>query len=220
MFARIGTWQGSPDELERWISRARDHVKPSLRRDRGLKAAYWLVDRDGGKGLIVTIWQSEQAMRASEEARTRRQAATSTATGATVTTDRYEVVDYLPERRDRPSRPARPGAIEMSPDMRQRVRTAAERLRGYEGRLKDIEARLKMLRTQAQDAGGRARVRFSGAERQIRATMDTTVKRVDEVIKTLQPRLRRAAEQTKNAQRALRAGIKAAAARYRESRRK
>ena len=45
MCARIGTWQGSPDELGRWISRAREQVKPSDEQDPGLQAAYWLVDR-------------------------------------------------------------------------------------------------------------------------------------------------------------------------------
>jgi quinol monooxygenase YgiN len=69
MFARIGTWQGSPDELERWISRAREQVKPSVQQDAGLRSAYWLVDREGGKALLVTIWESEEAMRASELAR-------------------------------------------------------------------------------------------------------------------------------------------------------
>jgi heme-degrading monooxygenase HmoA len=62
---------------------------------RRLKAVYWLVDREGGKALIVTFWESEEAMRASEEARRRRQAATSAATGAQVTTERYEIVDTL-----------------------------------------------------------------------------------------------------------------------------
>ncbi len=95
MFARLGAWQGSAEELERWIERARDHVKPGIREDAGLKAAYWLVDRAGRKGLIVTFWESEEAMRASEEARRRRQAATSAATGAQVTTERYEIVDAL-----------------------------------------------------------------------------------------------------------------------------
>jgi heme-degrading monooxygenase HmoA len=95
MFARLGTWQGSAEELERWIERTREHVKPSIREDGGLKAAYWLVDRAGGKGLILTFWESEEAMRASEEARRRRQAATSAATGAQVTTERYEIVDAL-----------------------------------------------------------------------------------------------------------------------------
>jgi heme-degrading monooxygenase HmoA len=95
MVARIGTWQGSPEDIERWIARAREQVKPSIRQDPGLAAAYWLVDRDGGTGLIVTLWESEEAMRASEEARARRQAGTAAATGARVATARYEVVDQL-----------------------------------------------------------------------------------------------------------------------------
>ena len=95
MFARIGTWQGSDEELTRWIERSRGQVKPNIQKDPGLRAAYWLVDRGAGKGLIVTLWESEEAMRASEEARARRQASTTATTGATVTTDRYEVVDSL-----------------------------------------------------------------------------------------------------------------------------
>lgn len=99
MFARIGTWQGSAEELERWIVRGREQVKPSIQRDPGLEAAYWLVDRVGGKALIVTIWESEAAMQASEHARVQRQGATAAATGARVVTDRYEVVDALVRRR-------------------------------------------------------------------------------------------------------------------------
>lgn len=95
MFARIGTWQGSPGELERWTSRSREQVKPRVQQDPGLKAAYWLVDREGGKGLIITIWESKEAMRSSEQSRVQRQTATSAATGAKVTTERYEVVDCL-----------------------------------------------------------------------------------------------------------------------------
>ncbi|HEV8441139.1 MAG TPA: antibiotic biosynthesis monooxygenase [Methylomirabilota bacterium] len=95
MFARIGSWQGSSEQLERWIVRAREQVKPSISQDPGLKAAYWLVDRQAGKGLIVTIWENEEAMRASEEARMQRQAAMAATTGANVTTDRYEVIDSL-----------------------------------------------------------------------------------------------------------------------------
>jgi heme-degrading monooxygenase HmoA len=95
MFARIGTWQGSPEELESWIARSREQVKPSLQEDAGLTAAYWLADRVAGTGLIITFWESEEAMQRSEQARLRRQTATSAATGARVTTDRYEVVESL-----------------------------------------------------------------------------------------------------------------------------
>ena len=100
MFARIGTWQGSRDELDRCIARSRDEVKPNIRHDPGLKAAYWLVDREGGKGLIVTFWDNQGAMHASEQSRLKRQAATSATTGARVSTDRYEVVDSLIMRLD------------------------------------------------------------------------------------------------------------------------
>src|SRR5438552_15687268 len=94
-FARIGTWQGTPEELERRIVRAREQVKPSIQQDRGLKAVYWLVDREAGKGLIVTLCESQQAMAASEQARLQPQTATSAATRASVTTDRYEGLHSL-----------------------------------------------------------------------------------------------------------------------------
>ena len=95
MFARIGTWQGTAEELEQWIVRGREQVKPSILQDAGLRAVYWLADRKAGKGMIVTIWQSEDAMNASEAARLKRQTATAAATGAKGTTDRYEVVDSV-----------------------------------------------------------------------------------------------------------------------------
>ena len=84
-----------PRRLERWILRSREEVKPGIEKDPGLTAAYWLVDRDAGKGLIVTLWESAEAMRASEEARRKRQAATTASTGAKVTTERFEIVDSL-----------------------------------------------------------------------------------------------------------------------------
>jgi heme-degrading monooxygenase HmoA len=95
MFARIGIWEGTAEELEKWIARGREQVKPSIAKDPGLKAVYWLADRDAGRGLIVTIWESEEAMNASEAARLKRQSGMAAATSAKVTTSRYEVVDSL-----------------------------------------------------------------------------------------------------------------------------
>jgi len=95
MLARIGTWQGTAEELEHWIARGREQVKPSILQDDGLRAVYWLADRKAGKAMIVTIWGSEDAMNASEAARLKRQTGMAAATGAKVTTDRYEVVDSV-----------------------------------------------------------------------------------------------------------------------------
>jgi heme-degrading monooxygenase HmoA len=94
-FARIGTWQGSSEELDRWVEAARERVKPNVSQQPGLTAAYWLMDRETGKGLTVTIWNSKHAMDASEQFRQQSQASTSDATGARVTTERFEVVDQL-----------------------------------------------------------------------------------------------------------------------------
>ena len=95
MFARIGIWEGTEEELEKWIGRSRQQVKPNIAQDPGLKAVYWLADRKAGRGLIVTMWEDEQAMNASERAALKRQSGMTAATGAKVTTRRYEVVDSL-----------------------------------------------------------------------------------------------------------------------------
>ena len=145
MFARIGTWQGSEEELDRWIARSREQVKPTIAGDPGLKVAYWLVDRSAGKGLIVTLWESEAAMRASEQARLKRQAAMTTITGAVVTTDRYEVIDSLtmwkltscPTRRPASGSPRRsPSPTRRGPhpsDTADTSRRAARELSGTSG---------------------------------------------------------------------------------------
>jgi heme-degrading monooxygenase HmoA len=94
-FARIGGWQGSSEKLDRWVETARGRVKPNVSQQPGLEAAYWLIDRESGQGLTLTIWNSKDAMEASEQFRQQSQASTSDATGARVTTERFEVVDHL-----------------------------------------------------------------------------------------------------------------------------
>jgi heme-degrading monooxygenase HmoA len=95
MFARLGIWHGSPEEIGQWIKRGSEQVKPELAATLGLKAAYWLADRASGTGMIVTLWESEAAMQASEAERLKRQSVMSAVTGANVRTERYEVVDAL-----------------------------------------------------------------------------------------------------------------------------
>ena len=91
MVARVGTWTGSLEELEAWVRGTKD-VADRIRKSPGLEAAYWLVDRDGGKALTITMWASAEAMAASEATRARSQSLTGTATGAQVTTVRFEIV--------------------------------------------------------------------------------------------------------------------------------
>jgi heme-degrading monooxygenase HmoA len=92
MHARIGTWSGTEAELEQWIDRSRTQVVPGVRAVPGSKGVLLLLDRASLRALTITLWESEEAMRASEDRRTSLQAGTNAATGATVETSRYEVV--------------------------------------------------------------------------------------------------------------------------------
>jgi hypothetical protein len=94
MFARLSTWRGWPEDLENWVARGSEVAKSKVQQQPGLAAAYWLVDREGGKGLTITFWESEEAMRASEESRSQSQSQISVDTWAVVTTERFEVFDH------------------------------------------------------------------------------------------------------------------------------
>jgi len=49
------------------VAFVRDKVVPSARQQPGIVAAYWLADRGTGRGLAVTIWESEEAMLAADQ---------------------------------------------------------------------------------------------------------------------------------------------------------
>ncbi len=82
MFARVTVSQAAPNlssEAQERIARyIREQIIPNSRKVPGFKGGYWLADRKTGKGLTVTIWDTEQAEQASQAAaaQARQQAAT------------------------------------------------------------------------------------------------------------------------------------------------
>ena len=93
MYARVSTIHGQPDRVEQGIGIFREQSVPTLQGQQGFRAAYALIDRQGGKALALSLWESEEAMRQSEQAveQQRQQAAQQMgASGPTV--ERYEVV--------------------------------------------------------------------------------------------------------------------------------
>jgi hypothetical protein len=68
MYARVATFQGDPAGVDQAI----EHVRNQVAGDPppGLEAAklLMLVDRNTGKGLGITLFDSEQAMRRGDEA--------------------------------------------------------------------------------------------------------------------------------------------------------
>jgi heme-degrading monooxygenase HmoA len=92
MFARTSSWTGSPEALERWSDQVRNGVLPFVQSLDGNMGAFFLLDREGGKALTVTIWQSEEAARASDVAADQSRARTIAATGVELLErGRYEV---------------------------------------------------------------------------------------------------------------------------------
>ena len=92
MFARVSSYTGASDEIDEAIRQVRENMLPKLKQLGGYKGAYLLVDLQNGKSLAVTLWESEEAMSASEEAADSLRSDVADALGTQmVGVERYEV---------------------------------------------------------------------------------------------------------------------------------
>jgi heme-degrading monooxygenase HmoA len=96
MYARVSTIQGSTDQIDDGIDRLRETTVPAVKQLDGCKGIVTLVDRQSGKSVAITLWETEDAMRASEEQanRLRREAADSLGDTGEPIVERYEVAVY------------------------------------------------------------------------------------------------------------------------------
>ncbi len=102
MFARVTLGEARSERLDEMTHEIREHVMPALRMQAGFAGALVLADRRSGKVLAVTLWESEQAMNATEEAAHWLRVFSAEAAGGAVTgLERYEVVSSQ-VRRARP----------------------------------------------------------------------------------------------------------------------
>ncbi len=81
--------------LDAGISNFRENVVPFTRADGG-KGSLLLVDRQTGKVIAITLWENEEALRASEDKanQLRAQAAEQGGASQAPTVDRYEVAVF------------------------------------------------------------------------------------------------------------------------------
>ena len=93
MYARMSIFEGPPDKLDEGVRHAREVILPQAKEiDPGFKGIIALTDRQSGKMLGITFWESEEALRASEEAANRMREESAEAGGGTVAgVERYEV---------------------------------------------------------------------------------------------------------------------------------
>ena len=66
MYARATTLQVSPEQVQEGVVHYQAGIA-SFRKSAGNRGAFLLVDRSSGKGIGVTLWESEEAMRASRQ---------------------------------------------------------------------------------------------------------------------------------------------------------
>ena len=59
MYARVITSQLQPGKTDDAIKIWREKVSPALKQIKGFKGAYLCGDRNSGKGVTVTLWESE-----------------------------------------------------------------------------------------------------------------------------------------------------------------
>ncbi len=67
MHARSTTFHGSPDNIDAGITFIKDEAAPMLDELEGCRGLSMLVDRETGQCIATSSWESEAAMRASDE---------------------------------------------------------------------------------------------------------------------------------------------------------
>jgi heme-degrading monooxygenase HmoA len=92
VYARVSRFEGHPDAIDESLRQAREQVLPQAKQDEGFKGIIALGDRQSGKLLGITFWESEEAMRASEEDANRLREQSAEAGGQQIAgVERYEV---------------------------------------------------------------------------------------------------------------------------------
>jgi len=104
VFARIVTYTADPSprlqsatvvNIEQGLRRTWERL-PGVRQLEGLESAYFFVDRQRGKAIFISLWESEQAMNNSEEMMRPLRAELSEAFAAnSVDVEHYEVGEML-----------------------------------------------------------------------------------------------------------------------------
>ena len=88
----------SPDQIDEGVRYAQENIVPWVQEVDGFEGVYFLVDRQSGKALTITLWESEETLRASEEEANRlRSEGAEAGSQEVMGVERYEVA-ISPER--------------------------------------------------------------------------------------------------------------------------
>jgi len=89
--ARVSVLEGSPDAIDDSLDKTRGDTLPKVRSIDGNVGAIGLADRENGRVSMITLWDSPDALKASEQQADKLREQTATEGGQTVTNvARYE----------------------------------------------------------------------------------------------------------------------------------
>lgn len=92
MYARVTTLQGAPDSVDAGLDDVKGNILPALRQVPGSAGMIAMADRATGKTIGITLWESEEAMTASEEAaNTMRGSVAEAGNSQIATLERFEI---------------------------------------------------------------------------------------------------------------------------------
>ncbi|MGB3633671.1 MAG: hypothetical protein WA982_06495 [Rubrobacteraceae bacterium] len=92
MFARVSAFQGSLEQTAEGIRMAREQILPAARLQEGFEGIYLLFDPETGRSLSITLWETQEDMKASEDAANQARSESVRVAGDTiVSVERYEV---------------------------------------------------------------------------------------------------------------------------------
>ena len=93
MHARLTTVEAPPDRMDDATRHIQEQVLPQLQELDGFKGFIALRDRASGRVRGVAFWESEEALRATDEAAARIRGGVTEATGGTIASvENYEVI--------------------------------------------------------------------------------------------------------------------------------
>jgi heme-degrading monooxygenase HmoA len=93
MFARVSTYRGDGDRLLQGFA----DVTGPLESIEGFSRAYFMVNRESGKGMSITVWESEEALNASAAKADELRSRGAEAGGSTIeSVESYEIGMTIP----------------------------------------------------------------------------------------------------------------------------
>jgi heme-degrading monooxygenase HmoA len=93
MHARVTIATAQPGKADDVIKVVRDSILPAAKKQKGFKGLFDLIDRKTGKGMVITMWNTEAEMTAGESSGFYREQVAKAAPflAGAPTLERYEV---------------------------------------------------------------------------------------------------------------------------------